>query len=64
LSWGIPGTFITGPLVDYLLKTGANPVFSYKMSFLAAAVLVFIGILIMSFIVVMGKHSHSTRTKV
>lgn len=64
LSWGIPGTFITGPLVDYLLKTGANPVFSYKMSFLAAAVLVFIGILIMLFIVVMGKHSHSTITKV
>ena len=55
LSWGIPGTFIAGPLVDYLLKTGASPVFSYKMSFVAAATLVFMGILIMSLIVVAGK---------
>lgn len=50
LSWGIPGTFIVGPIVDQLIKSGAKQIFSYKMSFLAAAALVFTGALIMLFV--------------
>jgi MFS family permease len=50
LSWGIPGTFIAGPIVDQLIKSGATQVFSYKMSFLAAAALVFTGVLILLFV--------------
>ncbi|UCG44650.1 MAG: MFS transporter [Candidatus Bathyarchaeota archaeon] len=46
LSWGIPGTFITGPIVDYLIRSGASQTFSYKMSFLTAVILVLIGSLI------------------
>jgi MFS family permease len=57
LSWGIPGTFVAGPIVDYLIKRGASPVFSYKMSFLAAAILVFIGMVVISFIVGMRKRT-------
>jgi len=50
LSWGIPGTFIVGPIVDQLIKSGGKQIFSYKMSFLAAAALVFTGVLIMLFV--------------
>lgn len=46
LSWGIPGTFITGPIVDQLMKSGASQIFSYKISFLTALILVLIGSLI------------------
>ena len=46
LSWGIPGTFITGPIVDQLIRSGASQIFSYKMSFLLAVILVLIGSLI------------------
>ncbi|MCW3993538.1 MAG: MFS transporter [Candidatus Bathyarchaeota archaeon] len=50
LSWGIPGTFIVGPIVDQLIKSGVTQIFSYKMSFLAAAALVFTGALILLFV--------------
>ena len=50
LSWGIPGTFIAGPIVDQLIKSGATQIFSYKMSFLTAAILVFTGALISLFV--------------
>jgi len=50
LSWGIPGTFIAGPIVDQLIKSGATQIFSYKMSFLTAAALVFMGALIALFV--------------
>ena len=46
LSWGVAATLIAGPIVDLLLKSGATQLFSYRMSFLAAVVLVVIGMLI------------------
>ncbi|MCP4582918.1 MAG: MFS transporter [candidate division Zixibacteria bacterium] len=49
LSWGLPGTFITGPLVDGLIKSGASQVYSYKMAFVAAALLVAIGAIVLIF---------------
>ena len=55
LSWGIPATFITGPIVDQLIKSGATPIFSYKISFVAAAILVIVGALILSFVIRMKR---------
>lgn len=46
LSWGLPGTLIAGPLVDLLIRSGATQVFSYRMAFLAAALLVVIGVVV------------------
>jgi len=63
LSWGIPGTFITGPVVDYLINLGANQVFSYKISFLAAAILVSVGALILSLIIRNNRSHPNTRKK-
>ena len=63
LSWGIPGTFITGPVIDYLINLGANQVFSYKMSFLAAAILVSVGVLILSLIIRKNRRHPNTRKK-
>jgi len=61
LSWGIPGTFITGPVVDQLIKLGATEIFSYKISFLVAATLVFIGGLISLFVIRMNRSAYKKK---
>jgi len=50
LSWGVAGTLIGGPIVDLLLGSGAGEVFSYRMSFVSAAVLVVVGIVVLTFV--------------
>ncbi len=55
LSWGIPGTLIAGPVVDQLLRSGVSPIFSYKISFIIAAVLIAVGALILSFVIRMKR---------
>jgi predicted MFS family arabinose efflux permease len=50
LSWGVAGTLIAGPIVDLLLRSGAGQVFSYRMSFASAAILVVIGIVVLAFV--------------
>jgi predicted MFS family arabinose efflux permease len=50
LSWGVAGTLIAGPIVDLLLRSGAGQVFSYRMSFASAAVLVVVGIVVLAFV--------------
>ena len=50
LSWGVAGTLIAGPVVDLLIRSGADQIFSYQMSFLSAALLVIIGIIIFVFV--------------
>ena len=47
LSWGIPATLIVGPLVDKLIRLGFSGIFSYKMAFFTAAVLVIAGTFIL-----------------
>jgi len=47
LSWGLPGTIITGPLVDKLIKSGYPQAFSYRMAFITAAVMVVIGTIVL-----------------
>jgi len=51
LSWGIPGTFIAGPITDLLLAYGATEVFSYQMAFVSAAVITLIGFVIQGLLV-------------
>ena len=62
LSWGIPATFITGPIVDYLINSGSAQVFSYKISFLAATILVFTGASILLFITQMNRSARKKET--
>lgn len=49
LSWGVGATLIAGPIVDLLIRSGAGQVFSYQMSFLSAATLVLIGLIVLLF---------------
>jgi MFS family permease len=46
LSWGLAGTLIAGPIVDLLIRSGAGQAFSYRMAFLAGAVMVTVGIMV------------------
>ncbi len=43
LSWGVPGTFIAGPLVDRLIISGMAETMSYRMAFAASAIMMLIG---------------------
>jgi predicted MFS family arabinose efflux permease len=55
LSWGLPGTLITGPIVDHLINTGAGQVFAYRMSFLTAAAMVLLATLVLVYVVRMNR---------
>jgi MFS family permease len=48
LSWGTAGTLIVGPLVDLLIGRGWGQVSAYRMSFVAAAVMVGAGIVLLA----------------
>jgi MFS family permease len=47
LSWGLAGTLIAGPVADILMARGATEVFAYQMSFLSAAGITLIGLLLL-----------------
>jgi MFS family permease len=50
LSWGLPATLITGPIVDYLISIGNTPEFSYKMAFVTATGMVAVGTLVLMYL--------------
>jgi len=49
LSWGLPSTIVAGPLVDHLIALGYAQTFSYRMSFVAAAVSILFGVGVLLF---------------
>ena len=46
LSWGLAGTIISGPIIDFLLNTGVNDVSSYRVAFMVGALITGIGLVI------------------
>ena len=50
LSWGTAGTFIAGPLIDFLIKKSTSEVVAYQIAFLTGALLCIIGLLIFAFL--------------
>jgi MFS family permease len=46
LSWGLAGTIVSGPLVDFLINTGFGEVFSYQAAFIVGAFITGIGLII------------------
>jgi MFS family permease len=47
LSWGLAGTIIAGPIIDILITTGASEILAYRVAFLAATGVTFIGVLVL-----------------
>jgi MFS family permease len=45
LSWGLPGTIITGPLIDRLIKAGTTDIFAYQIAFWTAAAIMVLGLI-------------------
>jgi len=46
LSWGLAGTFIAGPIVDLLIRKNIAEASAYQVSFVVAAGITFIGLVI------------------
>ncbi|MFW9949328.1 MAG: MFS transporter [Candidatus Thorarchaeota archaeon] len=53
LSWGLACTIITGPIIDLLIYNGFSDVFSYQVSFIVAALITSIGLIIFIFLEIM-----------
>ncbi len=47
LSWGLAGTFISGPLIDYMLNSGFEEIISYQAAFIVGALITGIGLVIL-----------------
>jgi MFS family permease len=47
LSWGVAATLVTGPVADILIANGAIIADAYRGSFIAAIVLLLIGLIIL-----------------
>ena len=46
LSWGLAGTFIAGPIVDLMIQKNIAEATAYQVSFVVAAGITFIGLVI------------------
>ncbi len=46
LSWGLAGTLISGPIVDFMLSRGSGEVMAYRSAYLSGMILVMIGLAI------------------
>ncbi|MBW2040725.1 MAG: MFS transporter [Deltaproteobacteria bacterium] len=51
LSWGLAGTLIVGPAADLLMIRGIPEVLSYRISFVLAAGVTFLGLVLMIFLI-------------
>lgn len=47
LSWGLAGTIIAGPIIDFLLTSGAPEVMAYQVAFLSATFVTLLGAIIL-----------------
>ena len=47
LSWGIAATFVAGPIADFLIGEGLTNADAYRGSFIAAIILIAIGIVVL-----------------
>ena len=46
LSWGVAGTLIAGPIVDYMIYLGINQVMAYRSAYLSGLIMVLVGLAI------------------
>lgn len=46
LSWGLAGTFIAGPAIDWMVGSGTAETLAYRISFILAAMITVIGVII------------------
>jgi MFS family permease len=49
LSWGVSATFISGPLVDSLVRAGRSQLFAYRVSYLVALGITAVGLVMLLF---------------
>lgn len=62
LSWGLAGTFIAGPIVDLLIQKNVSEAAAYQVSFVVAAGITFVGLVIQGILKGMrSSHGFSTR---
>jgi MFS family permease len=47
LSWGVAATIVAGPIADYLIAEGLSNADGYRGSFIAALILIAIGIVVL-----------------
>ena len=59
LSWGLAGTIVSGPIIDYLISIGTSSVISYQTAFVAASTLICIGLVLFLCLLLIQKRTPS-----
>jgi len=59
LSWGLSATFLTGPLIDGLIRSGKGTVFAYRAGLLSGAALMAAGLCLLVLLLVASKRHRS-----
>ncbi len=62
LSWGLAGTLIAGPLVDFLIGAGRPPVSAYRIAYLAAFSLTLSGAILLGLLIFRWQPLSAPRT--
>ncbi|MEZ4567651.1 MAG: hypothetical protein R2860_12095 [Desulfobacterales bacterium] len=64
LSWGVAGTLIAGPIVDFLIHAGFNPLSAYRAAYVSGLAMVAVGltILLYQIFIMLPKFSEFTKT--
>jgi len=63
LSWGLAGTFISGPLIDFLLNSDFDEVISYQAAFIVGALITGIGLVILVVLEIWLKRKNGKKNK-
>ncbi len=64
LSWGMAGTFISGPTIDFLIAKGSLETYAYKVSFNIAAGMTISGILLLIYLIQLLKNKTLDQTTI
>ena len=62
LSWGLPGTLIAGPLVDFLISGGSSEAFAYRIAFAVAGVITTVGLLFLGILLYSRRRAMDRKT--
>ena len=63
LSWGIPSTLVTAPIIDNMINSGNAEVFAYQTSFLVGSIIAFIGFMFLLVLEIYRKKNRIAPTE-
>jgi MFS family permease len=64
LSWGLSGTFISGPITDLLILGGTDEILAFKATFLVSTLITLIGLIILTLLLIWIRTQSDKENKI